>query len=70
MPRFKYGLNAEQVRWIEQVLSNDDASRDDELHAYFIDNGLTQDQAEGVISHRQDYLLGMYLEGQGPLHIS
>lgn len=68
MRRVKYGLSADEGAWIEDVLSNDEASTDAELMAYFASNGLSQVQASSVLSHRQDYLLNTYPTGHGPLH--
>ena len=67
MSRIKYGLTAEEVFWIEQVLSNDEEPSNEEMLAYFIANGLTLDQAGNVMAHRDDYLLNIYFDGQGPL---
>lgn len=68
MTSIRYELTAEQWSWVEDVLSNDDCSTDAELLTYFVSQGLSQEQAGGVLSHRQDYLVNIYFTGQGPLH--
>ena len=68
MSQGKYGLSADQVAWIEDQLSNDEVSSDEELLGYFVDNGLSLPQARGVLVHRQHYLLNIYWVGEGPLY--
>lgn len=63
----KYGLKADDIAWIEGVLSNDEVSTDEELVAYFQDNGLTDEQAQAIVSHRDAYLMDIVFDGQGPL---
>jgi hypothetical protein len=65
---FRYRLNAEQVTWIEDQLSNNEVSSDEEMREYFIAGGLTAEQADCVLSHRLAYLDQIYFIGQGPLH--
>ena len=60
-------LTTQDIRWIESVLSNDEESTDDELVAYFQDNGLTAQQAQDVVAHRATYLNDVVFDGQGPL---
>lgn len=60
-------LNTQSIRWIESVLSNDEESTDDELVAYFQDNGLTAQQAQDVVAHRTTYLNDVVFDRQGPL---
>lgn len=60
-------LTANDIRWIEQVLSNDENSTDEELVAYFQQNGLTNQQARDVVSHRDAYLNDIVFDGQGSL---
>ena len=60
-------LIADDIRWIEQVLSNDENSTDKELVAYFQQNGLTNQQAQDVVSHRDAYLNDIVFDGSGPL---
>jgi hypothetical protein len=65
---FRYGLSPEIVRWVEDVLSNDENSTNAELASYFQRQGLSRLQAESVLRHREDYLLNIYRTGEGPLH--
>ena len=60
-------IKHDDIRWIEQVLSNDENSSDDELIAYFQQNGLTERQAIWAVSHRDAYLNEIVFDGQGPL---
>ena len=60
-------LTADDIRWIEQVLSNDENSTDEELVDYFQQNGLTAQQAQDVVAHRDAYLNDIVIDGQGPL---
>ena len=68
MASFRYGLSAEQVIWIEDQLSNNKVSSDEEMREYFNACGLTPEQADLVLIHRRDYLVHTYLRGHGPLH--
>lgn len=70
MSTIRYGLRPEEVAWVEDVLSNDEISRDAELVRYFVRGGLTQQQADAVVRHRDDYLRNAYLNGAGPLHLN
>ena len=60
-------LNADDIRWIEGVLSNDENSTDKELLAYFQQNGLSAQQAKDVVAHRDTYLNDIVSDGAGPL---
>lgn len=64
----RYGLSPEIVRWVEDVLSNDENSTNAEMAAYFQQHGMNRLQAESVLRHREDYLLNIYRTGDGPLH--
>ena len=68
MSQGKYGLRSDQVAWVEERLSNDEVSSDEELVGYFVTNGLSMDQARAILTYRQDYLLNIYWIGEGPLH--
>jgi hypothetical protein len=46
-------------QWITAVLSNDEASSDDELRAYFIANGVSAADADLWLTKRDDYLRGL-----------
>ncbi|HFT6976974.1 TPA: hypothetical protein ACGRP0_004150 [Stenotrophomonas maltophilia] len=63
----RYALTVKEVVWIEQVLSNDEDSSDEEILAYFVTNGLTLDQATSVMAHRDDCRCNTHFAGQGPL---
>ena len=65
----KHGLTADELAWVEDVLSNDESSNDAELAKYFVRGGLTPAQADAVLHYRDDYLGNVYLKGLGPLHI-
>lgn len=55
------------LRFVEDQLSNDEVSSDDELLAHFIDNGLTPAQAWQALTYRTLYHLYSYLEGFTPI---
>ena len=48
---------------VEGSLSNDDVSSDEEMLAYFIDNGLPEEQARQARTYRDQYLNNIYLDG-------
>jgi len=60
-------LTANDIRWIEGVLSNDEVSTDEELLEYFQGNGLSAQQARDVVAHRSTYLNDIVFDGAGPL---
>jgi hypothetical protein len=70
MPIPRYGLTRNEVRWIEDVLSNDENSNNEELVKYFIEGGLNLQQIKSVLQHREDYLLNTYFNEQGPLYLA
>ena len=48
---------AEQTkRWIKATLANDEVSTNEEMVAYFVENGLSQKVAESWVALRGDYL--------------
>lgn len=51
--------SGDQTAWIESVLSNDEASTDAELIAYFVENGVGADEAVAWMGRRGEYLKGM-----------
>lgn len=67
MSTLKYGLTHDNIEWIEGVLSNDENSTKEELVEYFTRNGLTAEQAQTVVQHRDDYLNDILFNGSGPL---
>ena len=55
------------LRLVEDVLSNDESSSDEELLDYFIANGLTEAQARQALTNRSQYLCNLYLSGSTPI---
>ncbi|PWU32076.1 hypothetical protein DK254_00720 [Pseudomonas sp. RW407] len=54
---------------IEDQLSNNEVSPDEEMVDFFIEElGLTLEQAEAAVALRSQYLQLIFLPGQGPLH--
>ena len=50
-------LEAHTAHWIEAVLTNDETASDDELVAYFMQEGnFTKEEAEVLVSKRSEYL--------------
>ena len=47
------------LAFVEDQLSNNEASDDAELHAVFVGAGLTTAQAEAALRQRDAYLLGL-----------
>jgi hypothetical protein len=63
-------ITLKQLRALEDVLTNDENSSDEELHRYFIDElDLTDIQATQALTYRSLYLLNMYLQGHGPIFV-
>lgn len=62
-------LTAQSLANIEDQLSNNEVSTDEELVDLFIEEfGLTLDQAGAAVRLRDQYRLQIFLEGNGPLH--
>ena len=55
------------LRLVEDQLSNDEVSSDEELLDYFISNGLTEVQARQALTYRNQYLINIYLDGFSPI---
>lgn len=56
------------VLWfIEDQLSNNEVSDDDELKVCFIQEGLSPEQADQALSYRQRYLNNIYVNGLTPI---
>lgn len=55
------------LKLVEGSLSNDEVSSDEEMLEYFISNGLTEAQARQALTHRDQYLDNIYLEGFTPI---
>jgi len=60
-------LSASLLKLVEGSLSNDEVSSDEEMLAYFIDNGLTEEQARQALTYRDQYLNNIYLDGFTPM---
>ncbi|MEX0297238.1 hypothetical protein AAH995_28705 [Pseudomonas putida] len=62
-------LSKQTLANIEDQLSNNEVSTDEELVDFFIEElDLTLDQAEAAIHLRDQYRIQIFLEGHGPLH--
>ncbi|MBF8791600.1 hypothetical protein IRZ70_02120 [Pseudomonas monteilii] len=62
-------LSKQTLANIEDQLSNNEVSTDEELVDLFIEAlDLTLEQAEAAISFRDRYRIEIFLEGHGPLH--
>jgi hypothetical protein len=55
------------LRMVEEQLSNDEISSDDEMLDCFIANGLTEVQARRALTYRARYLRNIYLDGFTPI---
>ena len=55
------------LKLVEGSLSNDEVSSDEEMLAYFISDGLTEDQARRALTYRDQYLNNIYLDGFTPI---
>jgi hypothetical protein len=60
-------LTPAQLAWVEDQLSNNDVSDDDELHDLFLEEGLSEAQAMRALSYRSAYALNMFLDGHTPI---
>jgi hypothetical protein len=49
-------LTGEQLYWVKAVLCNDENSDDSEMLVYFVESGLTKEQAAAAIAVRGDFL--------------
>jgi len=62
-------LSKQTLANLEDQLSNNEVSTDEELVDLFIEEfELTLDQAEAAIRLRDQYRMQIFLEGHGPLH--
>ena len=52
----KIMIDKKTLKWINAVLQNDETATDDELAAYFQQNGLTSNDAAKIVSQRQKCL--------------
>ncbi|MAY01378.1 MAG: hypothetical protein CMQ38_00195 [Gammaproteobacteria bacterium] len=55
------------LRLVEDQLSNNDVSPDEELLDHFICSGLTEAQARQALTYRGQYLVNIYLDGFTPI---
>jgi len=58
------------LRFVEDQLSNNESSPDEELLEHFLSSGLTEMQARQALSYRDQYLAHIYLEGFTPIRSS
>ncbi|MCO7620141.1 hypothetical protein [Pseudomonas guariconensis] len=62
-------LTAQTLSNIEDQLSNNEVSSDEEMVDLFIEElGLSLEQAEAAVKLRDQYLSQIFPEGHGPLH--
>ncbi len=61
-------LPASLLRLVEDQLSNNDASSDDEPLDHFISDGLTEEQARQALTYRDQYFVNLLLDGFTPIH--
>lgn len=47
--------HSKKEHWIRDILTNDEYSTDEELVAYFVDNGLKEAYAKKRVAKRSDY---------------
>lgn len=60
-------LSASLLRLVEDQLSNNEVSPDEELLDHFVSNGLTEAQARQALTYRDLYPMHIYLEGFTPI---
>ncbi|MFN3988134.1 MAG: hypothetical protein ACK4KV_21810 [Rhodocyclaceae bacterium] len=60
-------LPASLLSFVEDQLSNNEGSSDEELLDLFIANGLTDEQARHVLTYCDSYSANIYLEGFTPI---
>ncbi|EMY8159268.1 hypothetical protein [Pseudomonas monteilii] len=60
-------LSPSLLKLVEGSLSNDEVASDEEMQEYFIDNGLTEEQARQALTYRDRYLSHIYLDGFTPI---
>jgi hypothetical protein len=60
-------LSVSSLHLVEDQLSNNEVSSDEELLDYFISNGLTEVQARQALTYRNRYLTNIYLDGFTPI---
>lgn len=60
-------LSEAQLYTIEDVLSNDESSSDEELFEFFIEEGIPVAPARAALTYRDRYLANIYLDGHTPI---
>jgi hypothetical protein len=60
-------LTPDQIVHVEDVLSNDDSSSEEELLHFFQTIGLTEAQAQQALTYRTQYLCNIFLDGRAPI---
>lgn len=63
-------LSDDLLFFVEDQLSNSEVASDEELHAAFVSNGLTNAQATQALRYRSLYLLNIFLRGHTPIRKS
>ncbi|REC93384.1 hypothetical protein [Kushneria indalinina] len=62
-------LTESQLHTIEDLLSNDESSSDEELIEFFISEGIPEASARQALAWRDRYLTTIYLNGHTPIHL-
>lgn len=60
-------LTEAQLQLIEDQLSNNESSTDEELFEFFIEEGVPVSAARQAIGYRDQYLTEIYQEGRTPI---
>jgi hypothetical protein len=60
-------LSADQLRLVEDQLSNNEVSDNEELEAFFMESGLTQIQAIRALKYRDLYLHHFFMFDRTPI---
>jgi len=60
-------ITVDQFALIEDQLSNNEVSSDQEIHALFVESGLTEAQASQALTYRSRYGRHIYLKGHTPI---
>lgn len=62
-------LSETQLHTIEDLLTNDEASSDEELIEFFISEGISEIPARQALAYRDRYLTTIYLNGHTPIRL-
>lgn len=60
-------ITPEQLRYVEAVLTNDEASSDEDLRKCFVEAELTEEQVRRALQYRNRYIGRLHLNGQTPI---